>query len=207
VRFALIGLSAVFAASASQGAIDLSLHPLSLQYNVGDQVAISIIAAATSGEPEGLLSFQMIFSWDTSRLQLTGISGVGGASFTASGFFHDAYGINELAVPTDGNAMFVGLGPLGSSIIAQPGGTLMSTLLFTALAPTPGTPLTILPSAGSPVGTTVVYGDAGPNVNVTGSLTGASVRIVPAPSAALLLAVGVLSQRRRRAAPVQRMHS
>ena len=169
-------------ASVSHGAIDLSLRASSSQYNVGDQVAIGIWAAANSGEPEGLLSLQVIFSWDITRLRLTGLSGVGGASFTASGFFHDAYGINEIAVPNDGSAMFVGLGPLGSSIVATPSGTLLSTLLFTALAPTPGTPLGIVPSAGSPVGTTVVYGDAGPNVNVTGTLTGTSVRIVWSPS-------------------------
>lgn len=187
-------------ASASHGAIDLSLRGPSSQINVGSQVAVGIYASASSGEPEGLLSLQVIFSWDTSRLQLVGLSGIGGSSFTASGFFHDAYGINELAVPTDGNAMFIGLGPLGSSILASPSGTLLSTLLFTAVAPTPGTPLNIVTSAGSPIGTSVVYGDAGPNVNVTGSLTGTTIQIVPAPATALLLAVGVTSQRRRRAA-------
>ncbi len=191
-------MSGLVAASVCQGGIDLSLRAVSSQYNVGDQVAIGIFAAANSGEPEGLLSLQVIFSWDISRLRLTGLSGAGGASFTASGFFHDAYGINEIAVPSDGNAMFVGLGPLGSSILAMPSGTLLSTLLFTALAPTPATPLGMVPSAGSPTGTTVVYGDAGPNVNVTGLLTGTSVRVVPAPAAAILLAVGVFSQRRRR---------
>ena len=207
VRIAVACSTVLIATSLCHGAINLALRPQSLQYNVGDQVAIQILASATTGEPEGLLSFQMIFSWDTSRLHLTGLSGVGGASFTASGFFHDAYGINELAVPTDGNAMFVGLGPLGSSIVALPNGSLMSTLLFTAVAPSPGTPISILSSAGSPVGTTVVYGDAGPNVNVTGSLTGTSVRIVPAPAGALLLAVGVLSQRRRRDAPADRTNA
>ena len=196
----VVVIAGLAAASASHGAIDLALRGPSSQINVGDQVAVGIYVSATSGEPEGLLSLQVIFSWDTSRLHLVGLSGVGGAPFTASGFFHDAYGINELALPTDGNAMFIGLGPLGSSILASPSGTLLSTLLFTAVAPTPGTPLNIVPSAGSPIGTSVVYGDAGPNVNVTGSLTGTTVQIVPAPSAALLLAVGIVSQRRRRAA-------
>jgi len=201
---AYLGWLGCLVAPTCLGSIDLSLRPSNAQYGTGEQVAIAIIASTASEGPEGMLSFQLIFSWDTTLLRLTGFSGVGGAPFTATGFFHDAYGINESSLPADGNAMFVGLGPLGSSIMVQPGGTLMSILLFTALSPSPGTPLPILPSAGSPVGITVVYGDAGPNVDVTGVLTGTSVHIIPAPSAALLPAIGVLLQRRRREAPTDR---
>lgn len=205
-RYAALGLAFFPLTAVSAGSIDLSLLPDQAAYPVGAQVAVQVRARAASGEPEGMLSFQMIFTWDPSRLQLLGVSTAGAPSFTGIGFFHDAYGINESSPPTDGTAMLIGLGPLGSSIMAPttPNGALLTTMLFTALAPSQATPLTILPSAGNPVGISVVYGDTGPNVNNTGVLTGTSVTIIPAPSAAGLLAVGFVLKRRRREAPAVR---
>jgi hypothetical protein len=149
-----------------------------------------------------MLSFQMIFNWDPSRLRLVNVSTAGGQPFTAIGFLHDAYNLNELSPPADGNAILIGLGPLGSSIVAPPSGVLLTTIVFTALAPVQGSPINILPSAGSPVGTTVVYGDSGPNVNDTGATTGTAVTVIPAPTAAAVLAAGgvFVSRRRRDAA-------
>jgi uncharacterized protein (TIGR03382 family) len=198
---------AVYVAAFAFGApalasIDISLQPSLPQYSVGNQVAVGVYAFADPDEVQGMLSFQMIFTWDPSRLHLNGVSTLGGQPFTAIGFIHDAYGINETNPPTDGNAMLIGLGPLGSSIVVPQQGVLLTTLLFDALAPASGTPLTILPSAGSPVGTTVVYGDTGPNVSVTGTTTGTSITIIPAPCSAVLLAAGasILGRRRRDAA-------
>jgi hypothetical protein len=180
------------------GNIDLTLRTGLPQYNVGDSVSIGVYAQANLGEAEGMLSFQMIFNWDITKLRLLSVSTVGGQPFTAVGFFHDAYGINEVSPPLDGSAILIGLGPLGSSIMAQPSGTLLTTMMFTALAPSAGTPLSILPSGGSPMGTTVVYGDAGPNVNVNGTHTGTSVTIIPAPITPAMIGLGFCFVGRRR---------
>jgi uncharacterized protein (TIGR03382 family) len=187
--------AAAFPAAAS---IDLTLSTSQSQYTVGSQVSVGVFGRGNLGEAEGMFSFQMIVTWDTSRLHLDGVSTAGGQPFTAVGFFHDAYGLNEATPPTDGNGILIGLGPLGSSIVAPPQGVLLTTLLFTALGPAPATPLNILPSAGNPVGTTVVYGDTGPNVNDTGALNSTSVRIVPAPAAAPALLLGAAWTTRRR---------
>jgi hypothetical protein len=189
----------VGASASSLGSIDISLQSSQPQYSVGDQVAIKVFAQANPDEVQGMLSFQMIFNWDVTRLHLNGVSTTGGQPFTAIGFFHDAYGINETTPPTDGNAILIGLGPLGSSIEVPQQGVLLTTMLFTALAPSPASPLNILPSAGSPVGTTVVYGDTGPNVSVTGALNNGSVTILPAPATgAVLLGAACALHRRRR---------
>lgn len=201
-RSVIVVVVSLLSTAVSHASIDLALQSTQPQYSVGDQVAVQVRARASFGEAEGMLSFQMIFNWDVTRLRLLSVNTTGGQSFTAIGFFHDAYGINEANPPADGSAILIGLGPLGSSIMAPPTGTLLTTMIFTALAPSQGTPISIMPSAGSPVGTTVVYGDAGPNVSVTGLTTGTSVTIVPAPIAPALLGMGfcLVGRRRRDAA-------
>lgn len=191
--------------AASHGAINLSLSPSASQVNVGQQVFVDLMATTTSGNAEGILSFQMIFSWQTSVIRLDGFSNAGGVGYTALGFLRDAYGLNNTSSistpPTDGDGILIGLGPFGSAITVPSGGLRLARLQFTALAPTASTPIAVLPSAGSPTGTTVVYGSAGPNIDVTGSLSGTSVRIIPGPPVlgVLVGASLTLTRRKRRA--------
>src|SRR5436190_15817065 len=76
--------------------------------------------------------------------------------------------------------MWIGLAPLGAanSIPATPAGTLLTTFQFHALAATsPSTIVNIVPSAGNPVGQTIVYDGTIPNTNVTGTLSSATITI------------------------------
>lgn len=191
--------------SACFGAINLQLVPSVTQATVGQQVFVDLMAQTTSGAAENILSFQMIFGWETGYLHLDGFSNPSAVSYTGLGFLRDAYGINNTPTittpPTDGDAILIGLGPFGSSITVPSGGLRLARLSFTALLGTNATPISVLPSAGSPTGTTVVYGAGGPNIDVTGSLSGTSVRIVPGPSTLGGLIGGALvcARRRRRA--------
>jgi hypothetical protein len=170
---------------------------------VGQQVVVDLMATTSSGGAEGILSYQMIFGWETSFLRLDSFSNVSGIGYAGLGFFRDAYGINNTASvttpPTDGDAILVGLGPFGSSITVPSGGLRLARLTFTALAPTNSTPISMIPALGSPTGTTVVYGAGGANIDVTGALAGTSVRVIPGPPVlGVLVGVGAMSARRRR---------
>ena len=95
----------------------------------------------------------------------------------------------RLSLPADGTAMYVGFASLGGPVFATPSGTLLTTLRFHALAPTSLSPITLLASAGSPAGTSVVFDSTVPNLSVTGTLTGAGVQIIPAPASCAALAL------------------
>jgi hypothetical protein len=158
-----------------------------------------------------LSALQVIFTWDPTKLQLNGYSTTGGPPLSISGFLSDAYGLNESNPPADGNGIFFALDSPGNPIGATQAGTLISTLMFTALAPTPLTPVSVLPSANAPginpntaapypLGFTQVFDGTVPNTDVTGTATGGIVTIVavPAPSGAAAILLGALGASRRR---------
>ena len=189
IPLCLASLAVPLCASTAAASVNLALEPTTQIVGLGATVNVGIYAFASTSAPESLGSFQMIFSWNPAILQLAGTSAVGGSSFLSSGFFHDPYGINESSLPSDGSAIFFGLGQLGGSTIVPASGVLLSTLVFTAIALSPPTPVSILPSAGSPIGQTVVYDGTTPNTNITGTLAGASVQVgIPAPAVGTLLA-------------------
>ena len=87
--------------------------------------------------------------------------------------------------------MYVANAMFGSPALATPAGTLLTTLRFTASAPTGLTPLNLLASAGNPVGQTIMFDGTIPNTSVTGTLTGGAVQIVPAPASAFAVLAGL----------------
>lgn len=204
-RWGMLGMSIGALAAcvpSARGAINLSLMPSQGSVAVGSSLGIDIVARSTTLSGEGAYSFQVIFSWDPSRLRLTGVSTLGVPELSSAGFFSDAYGLNESSLPSDGTAVLIGFGPFGSSIHVPGAGSTglsLSTLHFLALAPSASSSIGLLASAGSPVGRTIVFGDAGPNVNATGALSGATVQIVPAPATVMTMAMISLCRGRRRA--------
>lgn len=196
-------ISAVVAAAATGHAaanIGIEFRPPLSTVSVGNTVSIGVYAVSDSASPQGLSAAQIIFNWQPSMLQMLSNSNTGAASLISSGFpAPDPYGLNELSLPQDGNAIYVGLATFGSPVLATPAGTLLTTLRFTAMAITPLTPISILTSAGSPSGATTVFDGAVPNLPVTGTLTGANVTIIPTPATLLGLGVaGVVAAGRRR---------
>lgn len=198
---AAIGL--IGSAATTDASIGLSLVSPTMPLNIGEQFSVDVWAFP-SAAPEGMLSFQMIFSWQPETLHLNGFSNPSGVAYTALGFLRDPYGLNQTlnlnTAPVDGDAILIGLGPFGSTIDVPASGLMLSRLTFTALAPATSSPVGVLPSAGSPVGSTVVYGSAGANVDVTGALVGTTVQVVPTPATLGMVSafVGVGVVRRRR---------
>ena len=174
---ALAVLAASTAASTVAADVNLEFRVDDNLVDPGDTVPVHIYIVGDPGPPaETVGAVEAIFTWDPTHLVLTGVDPANPANLIFAGFpAVGTGGLNEASPPADGDALFIGLGPLGTPTPATEAGTLFATLLFTANFSTPNTDLAFLPSAGSPTRETVVYDGITPNTIVTGSLSGTSV--------------------------------
>lgn len=178
------------ACAPAHALIGVELRAVAAQANVGEQVRIGVFALAEDGPVELFSAVQVILAWSPAHLRLAGVSQSGATPLLASGFpSPDAFGLNETNPPQDGLGLYVAFAPLGNPSPAIPAGTLLTTLLFEALSPTPGTSVSIIDHAGSPEGSTVVYDGLVPNRDVTGVLGGPVNIVIPAPAGAFVVGV------------------
>ena len=161
-----------------QGAINLELRPATMQIAKPlDEVRLGLYAVSDSEGNQLMAAADVIIGWNPTLLLLMGNDNTGAVPLLFSGFpANDTSHINEVIPPQDGNGLYVAWANFGQPVAATPSGTLLTTFQFRALALTPATVVAILPSAGSPVGCTTVYGTA-PGSVVTGTLGAATVVI------------------------------
>lgn len=185
-------------AGAAQAAIDLEFRPVSGTYMVGQTIEVGLYAVSDSGGNQLMAATDVLFGWDTARLDLVGLDNTGGAGLISSAFPPiEPYGLNELSPPQDGDGYYQGLAFPGSPVSATPAGTLLTTFEFLALSQTPSTIIDLLPLAGVG-GRTRVFDGTVPNLEVTGALVDGKVQIVPEPATlAMLILVGLASLRKR----------
>jgi hypothetical protein len=195
------------AASPARANIDLEFRPQQQTVLVGEAVALGLYAVSDNDMTnQSFAAIQAIFQWDPGHLRLLGLDETGSVDLLSSGFtVNDPFGLNEAIPPQDGDGLYLALAFLGDPIDATPQGTLVTTFQFEALSLAEETLVDLLPTGGDPPGETIVFDGTVPNLDVTGELRGATVRIViPVPSTLMLLAVcGWLTpaghRRRRRA--------
>lgn len=212
----MLALSA--AARPSAAAVNLEFRAEQESVFVGDEVRVGLYASADSRMTEIMSALQVILTWNTNYLDLVGLDGAGGASFSFSGFpTTGSFGLNEAPIPQDGDGLYLGLSFAG--VAALPGlGTLITTFIFDSIAPVEITGIG-MPATGGIGGTTTVASGIVPGLDLTGTLTGTSIAIlsgplyaaefnpgmastgamqsVPAPASALLL-LGCFFRRRAR---------
>jgi hypothetical protein len=184
--------------SSAHALINLEYRSSFQSVGVGSTVNIGIYAVSDSALNQSLSSYQTIFAWDPAFLQLNGFSTVGSVWPGQIAGFYAGGGLNESNPPADGNGLLVSFGVIGSPANATPTGVLLSTLQFTALTQTPMTAVGLIRSAGSPPVTTMIVDGIVPNLDVTGTLSGATVQIIPSPGSAGAISLGVLACGRRR---------
>lgn len=187
------------AASAGEELINLEWRPDALTVEVGEPVALGLWAYTNPEETQLFRALDMVFTWDPTYLRLDGLDPTGAVDLLSSGFPpNDAYGLNELVPPQDGDGYYRAWAHLGQPIQVSPAGILLTTLEFTALTLTDGTLVDIAVSGGSPLLETTVWGGPDANTNVTGTLGETCVQIVPEPATLTLLALGACALLRRR---------
>lgn len=155
--------------------ISLEWRPVSQTVRVGDPAEIGLYAV-TDEETQLFRALDLVFAWDPEVLELDGLTDTGqllSSGFPASG---DG-GLNEVVPPQDGDGYYRALAQLGDPIEVTPAGLLITTFEFRALATAASTLVEILPSGGSPLIETVVWGGPGANTNVTGTLGSAEVTV------------------------------
>ena len=190
----VLAVIAIAGGSAAEAAINIEFRPASQAVVVGDTVNVGLYVVSDSDEDQLLAAAQVILGWDPQFLQLLGNDDTGAVPLLSSGFpANDPFNLNEQVPPQDGDGLYVAFAPLGQPVAATPKGTLLTTFQFLALAETPKTPVDILETGGDPQGETIVFDGTIPNLDVTGTLTGAVVQIVAA-SDAVRLTLHVVSQ-------------
>ncbi len=191
----------IVAAATAGAEVNLEFRPVASTINIGDTAQIGLYATWDgSGLGQTASAIEVAFGWDTSYLSLLGIDGTGGAALISSGFpAAGSGGLNEAALPADGDGFYLAFASLGSPIdTTVAGGALVTTFLFQGLNLTPGTSIDMFAAAGSPIVETRVFDGAIPNTVVTGSLSGTSITIIPSPGGLALLGISALAIRRRR---------
>lgn len=175
----LTALAGLLAAPLASAQVDLEFRTMAPLSDPGDTVQIGLYAVGQPGAPvETVGAVEAIFSWDTVHLELLGVDPSNPANLIFAGFpAVGTGGLNEADPPADGDGLFVGLGPLGTPIVASDTGTLLAVLNFEAIFATPGTTVSLLATAGTPTQETVVFDGVTPNTIVTGTLTGTTVII------------------------------
>ncbi len=185
---AVIVIGSIGWAVPALASINLEYRPPSQTVLIGDTVHIGLYAVSDDGNDQLLMSAQVIIAWDPNFLQLLGIDDIGAVLLQSSRFpVNDPFNLNEVVPPKDGDGLYVALAPLGNPVAATPAGTLLTTFRFLILADTPGTAVDILESGGDPEAHTIVFDGTIPNLDVTGTRTGATVAtvsgVIPAVSA------------------------
>jgi hypothetical protein len=187
---------AILLAAPASADINLEWRPQQASVTVGDQVGIGLYAVSDNSTNQLFSAVQLIMGWEPDALQLVGTDETGGIGLFSSSFpANDAFGLNEMVPPADGDGLWVGLA-FPSPLPATPQGSLLTTMLFEAVAVSPDAAVEMWPSGGQPTGFTKVIGDV-PNLDVLGTLSApATVVIVPEPGGLLPLAlVGLLGGR------------
>lgn len=179
---------ALACAGGATAAIDLTLEPATDVVALGDLVEVRLLASSDDDQVALAAAIDAILAWESTALLLTGTSQAGAVPLLFSGF-PGASDLNESNPPTDGDALYTALAPLGDPIDALPGGTLITTFVFEAVAETPNATIDLLPSLDGEE--TVVFDGMIPNLDVTGSLTGTSITVIPGPTTLLILGMSL----------------
>ena len=180
--------------------INLEWRPAAQTVEVGDTVDVGLYAVVGPGEHQYFRALDMVFTWDTTYLDLLGLDATGAVDLLSSDFpYPDTlYNINEADPPQDGDGYYQAFAPLGPGVDVYDAGVLLTTFQFEALAESLGTLVDIPAYGGDPELETTVWGGGGANRDRTGTLGDAWIEIVPEPATLTLFGLGALTLLRRR---------
>lgn len=179
-RWCLAILIALAAVPPSMALINLELRAIP-EGCTARVVVFELYAISDSAADQSLSAMDVILSWDPAVLQLLGndTSGPYPYNWLFSGFQDDSGldGLNNTW--SDGDALYTAWGQLGGSpAYATPSGLLVTKFRFRKLMVNETTTVDIPASAGMYTDT-VVYDGQTPGLDVTGTLSGATITTSP----------------------------
>jgi len=153
--------------------IDIEFRPAYQSIAPGETAEVGVYLV---GVPDTQLfsAAQIVFEWDDSALQLTGLTNVGAIPLLLSSFpSNDPTGNNEVVPPQNGIGTYLAFAQLGVETPATAEGTLLTTFLFTGLAA--GTTTVVEPVFDR--GNTQVFSGVVPGLILPSTLFGALVEV------------------------------
>lgn len=169
-----------FPGEAAYANINLEWRPVAQIVGPGSTVNLKLYAVSDSEENQELTMVEVIFTWEPTYLDLTGLDHAGAAPRLISGFLTTGEcrdWLNESVPPQDGDGLYTWFGPLGGGVYATPAGTLLTTFKFHAEVGTmTATDVVMLASIGTdPECHSMVT--SGDNPNALGELGSAEVLV------------------------------
>lgn len=168
----MCGASLIVSVPAS-AVVNLELRPAFQTVEVGQPVQVGLYAVSPTSQ--SFASVDVVLLWTQALIDLTGNSNVGAVPLLVSSFpAGDPYGLNLNL--HDGDAFYVAFAMLGNPVVATPSGTLLTTFQFTATAT--GSAMIEMPLTHPSGARTRVLDGTVPNLNVTGTVTGAVIDVI-----------------------------
>jgi hypothetical protein len=183
----------------SNAKINLEVVAPDISVSVGQTFEVPIMMMAAT-EPQRYLVSDIIFSWDQTKLEFTGLNHIGSHPLiwvppsgmpcpagyvNCEGIGGDYTLINEAIPPADGNGLYYGYGQLGYVFMVDLQPVQIVRLQFKVLQPFVETQIRILPEFITTVNNqplinkTVVYGSNVPGLSVLGTITNAVITGIP----------------------------
>ncbi len=167
--------------------INLSLIAPSQPILVGQTIDVKMRATSVSTDQlvgNTFVIIDSIIKWDPSRLEFMGISTAGSVPLLNSYLpspAADYTGVNEVAIPKDGDAFYTALANFGAPITVSASGVQVTTFRFKVLTNFVGsTPVEIVPTLTIRArADSVVYDGQVPGLDVIGDLAPALISIAP----------------------------
>jgi hypothetical protein len=163
--------------ASAQYEIDLSLQGPTSYVAVGEIVQVKLRAKSDATESfvgQSFFAIDCILQWNPKDVELMGLTTTGSAPMMSSYFpspSADYTGINELAVPKDGDALYYAIANFGSPVSTAGLGAQVVTFRFKVLRPFVSTTIAMLPSLTiEQVAETAVYDGTVPGLDVVGDL-------------------------------------
>jgi hypothetical protein len=179
--FVVLVLIWILTGAPATANINIELRPASPIVTIGldDTVGIGLYLVSDDETIQLSVGADVILTWEPEYLHLLKLDQTGAVPLLMSDFpTGNPSGLNEANPPQDGDGIYIAWSMLGSPIAVTPGGTLLTTFVFEPVNATPATPIDV-PDPDDPPADTIVFDGTIPNFDVTGTITGASVEIVP----------------------------
>ncbi len=181
------GFACAVATSASfaQSVIDLTLVGPTAPVVVNQIIDVKLRANQVNQSFTGtsFVAIDCIIKWNPKQLQLMGLTTTGSVPLLSSYFptpASDYTGINEAAPPTDGDALYYALAPLGNPVQVSAAGVQVTTFRFKVKTAFTSASVSILPTLNIATPTdTIVYDGTVPGLNVLGAVHPATIVQTP----------------------------
>ena len=175
-------INGVCVGSGGESLVQLSLSATPTEELRRNPIYVSLIATATTCQPQEVGSLDVVLTWDPTHMALTSIRDTGPYNWPIYGFPNDSAldGLNapyDGTIANDGDAYYSAAAEFLSGATVDSTGIVVATFEFTAIAGTSGTPTGInIEATIGDTDTMVLQAHTG--IDITGGTSNTSVQVI-----------------------------